>query len=60
MCKTDVAGKGNALLGSVIFDDPKTTGVTSDNPCMVTMTLYHNRGCPVFDASRVKEVLEEN
>ena len=60
MCDKSITEKGGAIVTGVIFDESATTPVTSDNPCVVTMTLKHNAGCPVIDLYRVKLVFDNN
>ena len=60
MCNESVTNVGSPIVTSVIFDDSETTGVASDNPCVVTMTLEHEAGCPVIDLYRVKLLFMEN
>ena len=60
LCDDSITGEGNAVVESVIYDESAITGVASDSPCVVTLTLKHDRGCPVLDAYRVKLFIQDH
>ena len=60
MCDSDITKKGAAEVTDVVYDTEAVTGVTSDDPCTVTMTLKHDKGCPIIDAYRIKLVFVNN
>ena len=47
-------------MTSAVFDESETTGVTSDNPCVVTMNFEHENGCPIIDLYRIKLIFLEH
>ena len=47
-------------MTNVVFDESATTGVASDDPCVVTMTFKHDGGCPFLDLYRVKLLFLNN
>lgn len=51
---------GGAVVTDVVYDEYETTGVASDDPCLVTMSFQHDAGCPMVDLYRVKLIFMEN
>ena len=49
LCDTDITGDRNALVENVVFDTYDTNKVTTDDPCVVTMTFKHEKGCQIVD-----------
>ena len=59
-CDERISTQGAAVVTSIVFDESETTGVATDNPCLVKMTLSHADACPIIDWYRVYLIFEEN